>query len=635
MALAQTMSVPTPEPAKPAVPAVIRGVMTDDIKTLQEVGANACLLWGPPAKSETYDALNKAGQFVFLNGFAGPKKEFFEFEGKKRSKMKVPFCFAGEWGQWWVQHIADGAAKRPPGICNVTTDEAAWNNGHIAYTFGIPQPVGTKFYCDCDVCRKAVGQLPEITASRFLADTPEARKFVNYRYKTTADTFRQAIEQARKADPNFMSYCTLNLREVLALERYPTGIALDMMPQVDILLATTFQASVDRRGEESRFIQPMVVKHLLAARPKAGAVVALAATVYDYREKFDWTEAYYWRKQVEDLLPEKVLTAVRKDMEPYKLRDDEVILPALSSIAQGARGVMFFGEDNKAAVKKLFALLKTIEEPLAGSSVPGEVVVLCSRQSEDEWMLSHAPKATAREDLSDAMMQLGCWAQPADRIAWEYNRTQEASKGSTWTSAVMSSLIQAGVSFRLQYVENLKAEDLASAKVLVFPFLTHISDESAEIIRKVVPKAKVIWFGEGGEHDSAGKKRETEFLMDLPGGVRNTDGLRYLLTRASNPAGGPGGPTWVQWQPDDMPSIDATYASPLVERPWLQLADGGRMMFVINWSEKSVDAKVKLPSDSPAMVLDTSGTATGFDPSKPVQVPARDAMIIIQKGAKK
>jgi hypothetical protein len=591
-------------------PGLIRGVMTDDVKVLQEVGANSCLLWGPPGKPEAWDRLTQAGQFIFLCGLGEPKKEFFDFEGKKRVQMRVPFCYSNDWGKWWVEQVAGAAAKHYPAICLTTTDECAWNNGHIAYLFGVRQPVGTKFYCDCDKCREAVGTLPEITASRFLSPSPlggegrvrdDARRYIRYRYQAVADTLKAALEQARKNDPAFLSFFCLNLREVMAQERYPYGIALDMLPQTDVLLATSFQTSVDRRGEETRFIPAMTVKHLLAGRPRLGAVPCLAATVYDYRQKFDWTEAYYWRKEVEDLLPTPALASIAKDLEPYTLRDDEVILPAISCIAHGARGVMFFGDEKREALKKLFTRMADLEKRLAGATVPGEVVVLCSRQSEDEWMLSHAPKAGSRADLSDAMMQDGCWAQPSDRIAWEYNKDAPHSQGFRSTSATMEALIRLGIPFRLHFVENLTPADLAQAKVVVVPFCTHIADASAAILKDFAARGKVIAFAHRGEFDETGKRRGKPAI---------DAGAVFFDGEASEALKDPAGRKKLAEAMGDLFDVHPTCDSESVERTWLKLPDGRVAVFLINWNEKEATVKLGLPGGDPVVTVDVPGRGT-------------------------
>jgi len=284
------------------VPGLVRCVMSSDVRLLKETGANSCLLWGVPRASK-WDQLSRAGIFAFLNGLERPPERFFEHEGKKRVKMKVPYCYSGEWGRWWVEHVERGAAKGHPGMVNIVPDEFAWTNGHVPYSFNVRLPVGTPFYCDCPDCRRVAGKLPSVTASRFLEDSAGARDYIRYRYEAVARVLRESLSRAKRADPSFLSYYTLNLREVQALERYPYGVALDMLPPPDIMIATCFQTSVDRRGGDTRFEHAETVKRLLAARPRLGAMAVLAATVYDYREVHSWTEAYRWRAEVEDLLP--------------------------------------------------------------------------------------------------------------------------------------------------------------------------------------------------------------------------------------------------------------------------------------------------------------------------------------------
>ncbi len=615
--------------ARIAPPGLIRGVMTDDLKTLAYVGANSCLLWGAPPKPDAWDQLARAKQFVLLNSLGPVKQEFFEYEGKKPVRMTTPYCWSNEFGAWWIEHVARGAAKKFPAVVCVTPDEVAWNNGIVPYLFNVPQPVGTKFYCDCRRCAAGAGGLPEITASRFLDDSEASRRFVRYRYRAFAAAMKASLDAAKKADPSFLSYYCLNLKDVMSLERYPSGIALDMLPETDILMATGFQTSCDRRGDETRFTPALTTKRLLAARPRIGALPCLAATVYDYREKFDWTEAYYWRKEIEDLLPTPVLDAIRKDLAPYRLADEEIILPALSAVAHGAKGVMFFGDEQRDALKRLFTLMEKLEKPLAGAIVPGEVVVLCSRTSEDEWMLKHAPKAGSRADLTDAMVQSGCWAQPAGRIAWEFSRNGGHSQGLRSTQAVMQALVRLGIPFRMHFAENLRPEDVNRAKVVVVPFCTHISNRSAAVLSEPPLERKAIVFAHHGQMDEDGNPRPKPAFEGIPARFVSFDGEASDVLRDAE------GRKKLADAIGGVFDVQAQCGSEDVERAWLKLTDGGVALFLINWGDKARTVQVQLPGTAKATRLDISGTSTEVGVKFDVEVAPRDAQIVIQRGVRR
>ena len=608
-------------------PGLYRGVMTDDIRTLTFVRANCCLLWGPPGKPAVWDTLAEEKIYPLMASLGGDNKAFFELDGKKRVKMTTPYCWSNDFGAWWVQHVAEGAAKKYPAMCCVTPDEFQWNNGILPYLFHVPQPVGTKFYCECDKCKAAVGKLPAITASRFLDDSPESRAFIRYRYEATAKAMKDSLDAAKKADPEFLSCFDLNLKEVMNYERYPAGIALDMLPQADVLLATCFQTSCDRRGDETRFIPAITTKHLLAARPRIGALPCLAATVYDYRKKQDWTQDYYWRKEVEAQLPQPAIDSIRKDLAPYELRDDEVVLPSISCLAHGAKGVMYFGEDARDGVKKVFALMAKLEKPLEGATVPGEVIVLVSRTSEDEWMLSHAPKVGPHDDLTDAMVQSGCWAQPADRIAWEFTKDAECSQGLRSSQSVMQALIRQGIPFRMCFVETLEEADVAQAKRIFVPFCSHLSDKAAALLSEDSARKKELVFEHRGEFNEAGVKRAAPV---------------FEKTRAFSPV-----EAWKYFGMaglrKDLPEIlgvndvfDVHAACPSedVERAWLKTADGGVALFLINWSDKEQTVIVRLPGAAKAALLDLTGKSSEVPPICAVHVNPRDARVLLQPGAK-
>ena len=603
------------------LPGVIRCVTTDNTILLKEIGANSCLVWGIPNEAK-WRELTSQGIFVFLNGLERPPKEFFEWEGKKRVGMKIPYCYSGEWGKWWVEHVERGAQQKFPAIVNVVPDEFAWCNGHVPYTFNLRLPVGSVFYCSCAECRKRCGTLPELTASRFLKDTPEARRYLQYRYETTVAVIRESLDRARRADPSFLSYYTMNLREVNALERYPYGIALDTLPSPDLMIATAFQTSVDRRGDETRFYHAETVKYLLAARPKEGALAVLAATLYDYTKNYEWTEAYRWRDEVEALLPEPVVKTVRKEMAPYELDKASVILPAVSCIAHGARGVAFFGDEKKEALRELFTFLGRIEPELFGSRVPGKVVVICSRVSEDAWMLRHAPETDSRGDFSDAMMLSGCWAQPANRLAWEFNKSQLHSLGFRSTKAVVHSLMRSGIPFRLHFLENLRTSDLDEADVVVMPFCTHVSEEKARILREYAGRGKLIAFGHRGEYDENGTRLQEPVLNGRRAVFFREEACEMLSSpRAARRLADAVG------RPFD---VRVRGGGPELEAAWLELKDGGRALFLINWGAEREKISFDFTRAGSVTAHDVSGgqetLATGRGA---LEIPARTAKAVI------
>ncbi len=600
------------------VPGFVQCVMSSDVKLLKDTGANSCLLWGVP-REEKWDEISRAGVFVFLNGLERPPREFFEYEGKKRVRMKIPYCYSGEWGKWWVGHVERGAVKDYPAAVNVVPDEFAWTNGHVPYSFNVRLPVGTPFYCGCPDCKGGAGGLPEITASRFLRDSPEARRYVQYRYETVARVLRESHERARRANPSFLSYYTLNLREVQALERYPYGVALDMLPPADMMIATSFQTTVDRRGKDTRFDHAETVKRLLAARPRLGAMCVLAATVYDYKKAHSWTEAYHWREEVEKLLPAKLVSAMRKELELYKLREDEIILPALSCVAHGSKGVMFFGGEGKAALKKLFSFLAKIEKDLARTKVPGKIVLLCSRTSEDAWMLSHAPKVGPRADYSDAMMQVGCWAQPSNRIAWAFNKSARHALGFRSTKAAFQALVKLGVPFRMHFVENLRSADLADSEVAVVPFCTQISEKKARILREFAAKKRLIVFAHRGERSEKARAekvfegRTVTFFKGEACDVLADERGRKRLLKA------------IRWPFE----LKVRGGSEDVERAWLGLPRGCKMLFLINWGAAPEKLKIDFARRGKVTLLDLSGAEKEGASRLSVELPARDARVLV------
>jgi hypothetical protein len=598
------------QPAIKPAAQLIRGLMTDDLAVLQETGANSCLLWSAPKSADKLKALGD--RLIFINSLGVPPKEFFKMEGKVRTGLNTPFCYAGDWGEWWRKHVVDAAQNHLPVVCNTTTDECAWNNGHIPYLFGVPLPQGHPFYCTCSACEKSFGEPPPATASRFLPNNDASRRFIEWRYRTVSERLKGTLDAARTAAPDFSSYFVLNLRELFALERYPYGVALDQLPQADYLVATCFQNSVDRRGNWTRLMQPLTAKYLQAARPRQGAVPAIAAMAYNFSEVHEWTKAYHWRDQVERLLPEETLAAIRRDLPPVPLKNHEIVLTGLSCIAHGARGVMMFGDENRAAIKELFAMLARLDAPLAGAEVPPEVIVLCSRQSEDEWMLTHAPVISSNDDLTDSMLQVGCWAQPANRIAWEFNKNRTHSNGFRSTLAATTALMMQGIPFRVHFAENLRTEDVRGAKVVVIPFCTHISDDTLKILRGI-PDARLVAFGHKGELNEKGQHRFKAAFDTL-------ESVKFYKKEAAEELWSERGRKNFAESIRKFLELKVTCDDENLERSWLRSKSGG-VLFLLNWSANATAVEYEIPNARTAAILDGQGGNVGAVPKGHIIVP--------------
>ena len=70
-----------------------------------------------------------------------------------------------------------------------------------------------------------------------------------------------------------------------------------------------------------------------------------------------------------------------------------------------------------------------------------------------------------------------------------------------------------------------------------------------------------------------------------------------------------------------------------MERAWLALADGGVAVFCINWGDRPARVEVRLPrGGAGASVLDVSGRSAPLGRDDPIEVPGRDARIVLMPG---
>ena len=238
-------------------------------------------------------------------------------------------------------------------------------------------------------------------------------------------------------------------------------------------------------------------------------------------------------------------------------------------------------------------------------------------------MLSHAPRVDSRADLSDAMMQAGCWAQTADRIAWEYNKNAPHSQGFRSTHATMQALIRLGMPFRLRFIEKLDPAELAQAKAVLVPFCTHLAETAAGVLGAAAARGRLIVFAHRGEFDETGKPREKPVLRDGAGMIFfQQEAAEFLKERAGRQKLGEA--------IGEVFDVRLSSASDSVERTWLRTANGGVVAFLINWDEKPAAVQVRLPGGGKCTLLDTAGNATEIGPATDAAIPVREARVVIQ-----
>jgi hypothetical protein len=168
-------------------------------------------------------------------------------------------------------------------------------------------------------------------------------------------------------------------------------------------------------------------------------------------------------------------------------------------------------------------------------------------------------------------------------------------------NAVKEALIRLGVPFRMHFVENLRASDLAQAKVVVVPFCTHVAEPSAAILKDFAAKGRVIAFAHRGEFDETGKRRGKPAI---------DAGAVFFDGEASEVLKDPAGRKKLAEAIGDPFDVHPTCDSESGERTWLKLPDGRVAVFLLTWDEKEATVKLGLPGGDPVVTVDVPGRGT-------------------------
>lgn len=498
---------------------------------VEEMHLNCVFHWGLPAVTDkafpgTLSLLEKfrdKGITVFVNAaFPYAAEPRFYAPGKVGSQMGLDYDFLGPYGDIWNERYAEAAARNAPAVINLTSDEITWNNAHIGYTFYGLKGVGDElpYYCDSESCRaefkKRSGlEFPKLGPSRLLkSNTPVHRQFILFRYRALAESLARFQETARKAHPDFQSSLMLNLAPVMGLERYPSGVALDMLGETftpDFLMSTVFHLGEDYRGDETHYLAAETAKHLAASNPGSKVIPFTAAK--------KWGESFNMGRELRRSPPGVV------GRIPYNsiYRPAEIAGINLSAVGHGADGVCMFGNAGsldsrvKRAVQRSFLALEKAEAWLAGSQPPSDILVLYSRAGEDFYGLAHEnPDLDAVADGSMALREMGGWVQPCNALTAFLGRTSDQTLGFRAHKAAIHFLFRNALPFRMHYLDNLKEEELEGARLILLPFAHALSHEALKLLQGAVDRgSKLMIFGPLGEIDQNGDSHPAPLLKPL------------------------------------------------------------------------------------------------------------------------
>ncbi|MBI2192309.1 MAG: hypothetical protein HYU36_10025 [Planctomycetes bacterium] len=537
--------------AAPAEPERLYRGLSAGPEHVEDLHLNAVFHWGLPAVGDPQfeavvqqiEKLREKGVTVFVNAaFPYTSEPRFYAEGKIGKQLAVPYDLLGRYADIWNERFAGVAARKVPAVINLASDEITWNNAHIGYTYyglnGIDDSL--PYYPDApplrDEFRRRTGlEFPSLGPSRLLqANTPAHRQFLLLRYRVFAEAMARIQETAKKSDPQFQSSLMLNLAPVMGLERYPSGVALDVLGEAvcpDFLFSTVFHLGEDYRGEETHYLAAETAKHLAAACPSARVIPFTAAK--------KWGESFNMGRKLARA-PQDTIGKI-----PYNstLRPMDVTRISLSAVGHGADGVCMFGNAAsleprvRRAVRRAFLAIEKAEPWLAGSRTPPDIVLLYSRAGEDFYGLSHEDKSLDPvSDGSMALREMGGWVQPCNALTAFLGRAAPRTLGFRAHKAAITFLFRNAFPFRMHYLDNLREEELAGARLVLLPFAHSLSREAMALLEAARNRGvKFVFLGPLAEVDPQGEPYPEPLFkpwgQDLPaarGPIRTNGRIAFL-----------------------------------------------------------------------------------------------------------
>jgi len=581
------------------------GVVNGSPEEMAALGCSAKFFWEPsgtPDESEmqgflaTLDEYRaRGGKYFFVNRLEPNGPEFYAervVNGKKEKALKYPYTFHGPIAELFLHRVRRAAAWKLPVIHNFVPDEIYYANAHIPYTFGVPVPEDDTYLCSSPEVRAAFSretglELPQVTRSRLLKrNTREARQFILFRYRTLADTLKQWQRVAREVNPEIKTYAMLNLRAVYGLERYPGGLALDLLgPDAgfDYIAATSFQCSYDWRGPDTHYFIPETIKHLRAGLPKA--------------KVFAFTSAFRW-------LPDSSAAKGLLPLEEFApLRQLCYYGTAISSIAHGADGFMSLrgGTPEECtpkiweAQKKAYGAFAAIRSWIEGAAPPRDIAFLYSRAGEDFYGLAHEEASLDPEQDGSEHMLRTEHVQQKNYISYHLLKEKEQARGFLAHKRVMHFLFKNGYPFDMFYLDTLAPAQIEPYRVLVLPFAHAISEQAAAMLKEAVAAGKkVVLFDNLGALDQEGEPHETPLLAELVGraGVVHLPGDDNV--RAAEPATS----ARIRQALDSLLGEERAFAllekSGEIEAALLEKSASDKTVFLLNWENRPATATVRL-----------------------------------------
>ena len=459
--------------------------------TLEELGCNAFhfyrsvpwetvmsaeTLAGPDSENMLQDFVADAhrhGLGVWLTTVAGSPPI------KDAQSPEFPFypCVNGRWGEAYTRAVAYMTQYGFDGI-GVVPDEWTYTTGRTTRSYAKhADPAVAQFYadlpsfCDCPVCRESFRErygapLPDMSRPWSTAETVWAH-YAQFRYDSTSRWMQRTVEAAKRVNPDVVTDTMICVLPVCSDDRLGAGAAWDKIgvdTGLDCLQTDPYIFLHNYLGDSTHYYATETAIHLSAANWQRSSGVTLEAC---------------------------------RLRETYRRKDPaEVYGAALSCLAHGAREFFWWhmnyliGRSDHVRpdvpfkrVQAAYRVMSEMEPAVLGASVPGELLVLYSRGSEDTW-----DRLGKRGNLPAA-----------------FGEAPNPKRGFIAHRNVLYFLLRRGCPFRMTYLDNPDPARLIAARVLLVPFPLSLAPAEVDLLKRQAAAGKtVVLFSELSPLDENG-----------------------------------------------------------------------------------------------------------------------------------
>ncbi|MBT3376233.1 MAG: hypothetical protein HN742_15955 [Lentisphaerae bacterium] len=388
-------------------------------------------------------------------------------------------CVNNKWGAAYTKATAHFTRYGMDGI-GVVPDEWTFTSGRLKRTYGkhanpeiAAHYKGLSSHVHCPICHaefeKAYARpFPDMSKPWGTAD-PVWAQLLEFRYDQTAAWMQRTVAAAKGVNPDVVTDTMICVLPVCSDDRIGAGAAWDRVgatTQLDCLQTDPYILLHNYRGDSTHYYTTETTIHLTAANwPRSSGVTLEASRL----------------------------------RETDRIKDPaEVYGSALSCLVHGAREFFWWhlrhvtgntafvdAPTAKARVTACYEVMRRMESDVVNTKVPGDILVLYSRRSEDTWHWLSRAKAKA---VSEATMeaQAGDDGKPQRAIKADERRGFLAHKN------VLYWLMRRGYPFQTTFVEYPDPAKLRAAEVVVLPFPLALTASEAALVDRLARAGKTV-----------------------------------------------------------------------------------------------------------------------------------------------